>query len=73
MAGLDSAGVLKVVGDHQSNTYRAAYTIKFASWIDVPRCVQKKSRSGIGTPKPDMDLINTRLKAAKRDFEVLQT
>jgi len=30
---------------------------------------QKKSKSGIKTPKEDMDLINARLKAAKQDFE----
>jgi phage-related protein len=38
----------------------------------VLHCFQKKSKSGIATPKPDLDLINTRLKAAKQDFEVWQ-
>lgn len=33
---------------------------------------QEKSKSGIATPKPGLDLINTRLKAAKQDFEVWQ-
>jgi phage-related protein len=31
--------------------------------------LSKKSKSGIATPKPDMDLINARLKAAMIDFE----
>ena len=72
MTGFGSAGVLEVVEDHQGDTYRAVYTVKFAGWVYVLHCFQKKSKSGIATPKPDMDLINIRLKAAKRDFEAWQ-
>ena len=72
MAGFGSAGVLEVVEDHQGDTYRAVYTVKFAGWVYVLHCFQKKSKSGIATPKPDMDLINTRVRAAKQDFEVWQ-
>ena len=72
MTGFGSAGVLEVVEDHQGDTYRAVYTVKFAGWVYVLHCFQKKSKSGIATPKPDMDLINIRLKAAKQDFEVWQ-
>jgi phage-related protein len=32
-------------------------------------CFQKKSKSGIKTPKEDMELIHARLKAAKQDYE----
>lgn len=73
MTGFGSAGVLEVVEDHQGDTYRAVYTVKFAGWVYVLHCFQKKSKSGIATPKPDMDLINVRLKAAKQDFEVWQS
>ena len=69
MTGFGSAGVLEVVEDHQGDTFRAVYTVKFAGWVYVLHCFQKKSKSGIATPKQDMDLINTRLKAAKQDFE----
>lgn len=72
MTGFGSAGVLEVVEDHQGDTYRAVYTVKFAGWVYVLHCFQKKSKSGIATPKPDLDLINARLKAAKQDFEVWQ-
>ena len=41
-------------------------------WVYVLHCFQKKSKSGSATPKPDMDLINSRLKAAKLDFEAWQ-
>lgn len=72
LSGFGSAGVLEVVEDHQGDTYRAVYTVKFAGWVYVLHCFQKKSKSGMVTPKPDMDLINTRLKAAKQDFEAWQ-
>ncbi len=71
-SGFGSAGVLEVVEDHQGDTYRAVYTVKFAGWVYVLHCFQKKSKSGIQTPKKDMDLINTRLKAAKQDCEAWQ-
>ena len=72
LTGFGSAGVLEVVEDHQGDTYRAVYTVKFVGWVYVLHCFQKKSKSGIATPKPDMDLINSRLKAAKQDFEASQ-
>jgi len=72
MTGFGSAGVLEVIEDFRGDTYRAVYTVKFAGWIYVLHCFQKKSKSGIKTPKKDMDLINARLKAAKRDFETWQ-
>jgi len=72
LTGFGSAGVLEVVEDHHGDTYRAVYTVKFVGWVYVLHCFQKKSKSGIATPKPDMDLINSRLKAAKQDFEAWQ-
>jgi len=73
MTGFGSAGVLEVVEDHRGDTYRAVYTVKFSGWVYVLHCFQKRSRSGIKTPKEDMDLIHARLKAAKQDFEAWQT
>lgn len=72
LTGFGSAGVLEVVEDDRSSTYRAVYTVKFAAWVYVLHCFQKKSKSGIKTPKEDMDLIHARLKAAKLDFEAWQ-
>jgi phage-related protein len=72
MTGFGSAGVLEVVEDHRGDTYRAVYTIKFSGWVYVLHCFQKKSKTGIKTPKEDLDLIHARLKAAKLDFEAWQ-
>ena len=63
--GQGSAGVLEEVEDWQGDTYRAVYTVKFSVAVYVPHCFQKKATKGIATPKPDLDLIATRLKAAE--------
>jgi phage-related protein len=69
LKGFKSAGVLEVVEDLDGNTYRAVYTVRFANAVYVLHCFQKKSVSGIATPKPDMDLIRARLKAAADDAQ----
>jgi phage-related protein len=65
LRGFSGAGVLEVVEDDAGGTYRAVYTVKFAEAVFVLHCFQKKSKSGIATPKPDMDIIRARLKVAE--------
>jgi len=64
LKGFGSAGVLEVVESEAGSTYRAVYTVKVAAAVYVLHCFQKKSTSGIATPRPDLDLIRDRLKAA---------
>lgn len=65
LKGFGSAGVLEVVEDDAGSTYRAVYTVRIQGAVYVLHCFQKKSTSGIATPKPDLDLIRERLKAAQ--------
>ncbi|MFP6559814.1 type II toxin-antitoxin system RelE/ParE family toxin [Paraburkholderia sp. B3] len=65
LKGSGSAGVLEVVEWAESGTYRAVYTVKLGNAVYVLHCFQKKSRYGIVTPKPDMDLVRERIKAAE--------
>lgn len=65
LKGFGSAGVLEIVESDDHGTYRAVYTVRFSKAVYVLHCFQKKSSSGIATPKPDMDLIRSRLKAAE--------
>lgn len=65
--GLGS-GVYEIVEDHQGDTFRVAYTVRFANAVHVLHAFQKKSKSGIATPQPDVDLIAKRLKAASARF-----
>lgn len=65
LKGFGSAGVLEVIEDDSGSTYRAVYTVRFRASVYVLHCFQKKSTRGIATPKPDLDLIRERLKAAQ--------
>ena len=58
--------------DLRGNTYRAVYTVRFAVRVFVLHVFQKKSKSGIATPKPDADLIRIRLKVAAKRAEELE-
>jgi len=72
LRGFGSAGVLEVVEDRRGDTYRAVYTVQYAARVFVLHVFQKKSKSGIATPKPDLDLIRNRLKVAAKRAEELE-
>ena len=65
LKGQGSATVLEVVENWQGDTFRAVYTVRFPVAVYVLHCFQKKATRGIATPKPDLDLIASRLKAAE--------
>jgi phage-related protein len=69
LSGFGSAGVLEIVQDYYSDTYRAVYTVTFSDFVYVLHAFQKKSKKGIGTPKPDVALIRARLKDAREDYK----
>ena len=58
------AGVLEVVSDHRGDTFRSVYTVRFVDHVFVLHAFQKKSKSGIATPKANIELIRQRLKQA---------
>jgi phage-related protein len=57
------------VEDHDGNTYRAVYTVRFADVVYVLHAFQKKSKRGIKTPQRELDLIKARLKRAEEDYQ----
>lgn len=63
LKGFGGAGVLEVVENYKTDTYRAVYTVRYTDAVYVVHCFQKKSSQGVATPRPDMDLIKSRLKA----------
>lgn len=65
LKGFGGAGVLEVVENDVGGTYRAVYTVRYEEAVFVLHCFQKKSKSGIATPKEDMDVIRARLKVAE--------
>jgi phage-related protein len=60
-------GVYEIGVDHDSDTYRGVYAVNIGTAIYVLHVFKKKSKKGIETPKPDMDLIRSRLKLTKED------
>lgn len=73
LRGFGGAGVLEVVANDDGDTYRAVYTVRFAEVVYVLHCFQKKSKSGIETPKQDIDLIKSRLKLAEQEYKKWKT
>jgi phage-related protein len=69
LRGFGGASILEIVEDHDGNTYRAVYTVKFRRMVYVLHVFQKKSKKGIATPKHEIDLIRARLKTATDDYE----
>ena len=65
LKGFGGASVLEIIENDAGGTYRAVYTVKFAEAVFVLHCFQKKSKSGIATPKEDMNIIRARLKVAE--------
>lgn len=64
LRGLGS-GVFEIVDDYDTNAYRAVYTVKIGRSLYVLHAFQKKSKSGIATPKKEIDQIKRRLRRAK--------
>jgi len=64
MQGFGSAGVLEIIENHSSGTYRAVYTVQLEGVVYVLHTFQKKSKKGIATPQRELDKINTRLQQA---------
>lgn len=67
LRGFGGAGILEIVEDHAGDTYRAVCTVRLAGRIYVLHVFQKKSKTGIKTPKSEIELIRSRLKRAEEE------
>lgn len=68
---LQRKGIFEIVEDYDSDTYRSVYTVKLNNRLYVLHSFQKKSKKGSETPNPDINLILSRYKDAKKLHEVL--
>ena len=66
LKGFGGAGVLELIENDEGGTYRAVYTVRYATAVYVLHVFQKKSKRGRETPKRDIDLIGERLKRAEQ-------
>jgi len=69
LKGFGGAGVLELIENYKTDTYRAVYTVRFEKKIYVLHVFQKKSKRGVATPKRDLDLIRDRLRVAEALYQ----
>ena len=66
LKGFGGSRVMEIVERYKGDAFRAVYTAQFVEAVYVLHVFQKKSKSSIATPKPDMDLIRRRYAEAER-------
>lgn len=71
LKGFGGAGVVEIVEDHATDTYRAVYTVKFAGIVYILHAFQKKAKKGSKTPDSEMEIVRRRLKTAEADHKRL--
>ena len=67
MKGL-GAGVFEIALRHRTDAYRVVYAIRIDADVWVIHAFQKKSKAGIGTPKPEVDVIRQRLRRLQEEL-----
>ena len=58
-------GVFEIASRHRGDAFRAIYAVKIDADIWVIHAFQKKSKSGVKTPRAEIDVIRERLKRLK--------
>jgi phage-related protein len=65
----EGPGVLEIVADHQGDTFRAIYTVRFEKAVFMLHAFQKKSKRGIATPRLEQEMVRRRLKMAQQEYK----
>src|SRR3989338_5580210 len=69
LSGFGSGKVWELRENDSSGTYRAVYTVEFKEFVAVLHVFQKKSKSGMATPKYEIEIIEQRLKDARMLYQ----
>jgi phage-related protein len=69
LKGFGGHAVMEIVAPFDGNTWRGVYTVQFRGVVYVLHVFQKKSKSGIATPKSEIELIHQRLAIAERHYK----
>lgn len=62
------SGVFEIALRYRTDAYRTVYTVQVGDDVYVIHAFQKKSKTGIKTPKQEVDLIRRRLKRLKEEL-----
>ncbi len=73
LKGFGGARVMEIVERYRTDAYRAIYTAHFENAVYVLHVFQKKSKSGIATPKYEIELIRRRFAEAERHYRERQS
>ncbi len=65
LKGFGGARVMEIVERYRKDAYRAVYTAHFENALYEHQAFQNKSKSGIATPKHEIDLIRRRFAEAE--------
>ena len=57
---------MEVVKDFRGDTFRAAYTLRYAGTVYLLHAFQQKWKTGRETPRRDIELIEQRLREAEK-------
>jgi phage-related protein len=68
LKGFGGHAVMEIAAPFDGNTWRTVYTVRFHGFVYVLHAFQKKSKTGIATPKAEIDLIHQRLATAERHY-----
>ena len=67
LKGFGGRRVMEIVTSHIGDTWRTVYIARMQDAIYVLHAFQKKSKTGVATPKKEIDLVRQRLAEAERD------
>ena len=68
LTGLGS-GVFEIALPYKGDAFRVVYAVLLGEDVWVIHAFQKKSKQGIKTPKPEIDLIKQRIKRLKEALQ----
>lgn len=68
MKGFGS-GVFEIALPHRGDAFRAVYAIQIGEDIWVVHAFQKKSKTGIKTPRQEVDVIRSRINRVKEHLQ----
>ena len=69
LKGFGGASIIELKEDCRGSTYRVVYATRFEDVVMVLHAFQKKSKSGIATPKQEIELVHSRLKIAEKIYK----
>ena len=62
------AGVMQIAVRYRTNAWRVVYVAEVAGSLWVLHAFQKKSKIGVRTPKPEIDLVKERLRRLREEL-----